>query len=571
MIEQILNILAEGGDPSMVPEIDSALEDPVFRESLITTAVERHALAGQIPEEALLAMKGSAEGARQFLAGLSMFLGMEASMEAGLTPSQAPVATVIDPRPAPESSVDRSELEAAVALFSNCFYLGHCFGDSVSIEADGFVLPNYTLATVQVAWNSATGPHGELPLAAEQRAPFGDGRLDRDGQLSFDLSFAAPIEDRVVMRASGRGTVTLPVRVATLSFGADELDVPRSAGAITATLTSCTNDCVRVLVEGLDPEQACTVIARDAAGLRLAERESQTRTRESFESNLRFAGTVASVEFHFVAETAKLGFEATATKAPGSSSDAPVPIEAPRFLPPRRSAAFVKMSSEEFLNAFEIVPGRDYASMEFNQPAVHAHLPRVDNSAFAELDWDEVRPLDDTGHEIPHQLAQRGYNEDMHCFSVSFESDEYGGEPIELARATGRVRIQFPLEVQTVTVMPRSPEAGSIRAEFDGAIVTLALVSDPDPESPVDLSWISWRAGRSVSTVEAFDAEGRRLRPLDWSSSHGNALRLPFWGEVASLRVSLPAKWEKLERSFDVGPAPKLPEELQGMSSNCRG
>lgn len=75
---------------------------------------------------------------------------------------------------------------------------------------------------------------------------------------------------------------------------------------------------------------------------------------------------------------------------------------------------------------------------------------------------------------------------------------------------------------------------------------------------------------KSRLPLRASDATGRWLVRADSTTSvlvgNVNWRRLEFWGNVTEVRIDRVENWAELEIAYDLPPAPKLPENRQGLT-----
>ena len=253
---------------------------------------------------------------------------------------------------------------------------------------------------------------------------------------------------------------------------------------------------------------------------------------------------------------ASMAAAATAAAQPLSKSE----IEGARRYERRPSPAFSVLDRAAAARAIRVRASRSYAAIGYNTPALVVELPRSANSGYAIVRFVDAKPLAADGNVLPHEIENGLYDEETHSTQIRFVAAG-GGEPVPLARAVGRVRVRYPVVVHTTTVRAGSPEARELGIAVDGPYVTFTPGSLPMPEaSPAE----------GIEPLRAYDAAGRRLERYEGfqkSELSGDVPRktVAFWGTVASVSFDAVARWEEIERSFDVAAAPLRPAGREGL------
>ncbi|MBK8978507.1 MAG: hypothetical protein IPM29_21630 [Planctomycetes bacterium] len=561
MIDSILQRLAAGEsvDPSS-PELAAAFADAAFRRDFVDRAIDFFELRERLdPELDVVGQAAASEASiAEFVQGLGFFVGMRESFEQGLAPSEGAVASEYDPRPALDD-IDDATLDAALEVLSRSFFFEHRWGDEQRIEGDLFVLPNFELATARPHWTSAATASGAVavePVDDADAGPFA-GRIDSDGSSRSELKLAVePDEDLVT--ATGTCAIAVASRLRRFPFTPGDVGEKRSDGDVAVTLETLQNDCARVTIEGADTDLPRVVIGRDATGARLRERESQSQHgHRTWTGDVRFAGTLASVEVVVAAATLERRIDISASAAPEPAADGCWPSPAaPRYLPPPPEPTFAALTPAD-LGTLELTAGRMTSSFEFNQSELHVHLPRCDNSALARIDLDEASAVDAAGDVVSAQPYGCGSSRALACHRFSFEGAE---RPESVARMRGEVTVRYPLRLARVTLTAGAPSPCGLRADFDGPRVTLQL-EPPDSDSPFDLGWLLSEG--ELTLLHALDQTGRPLRRLPRRTWSNDSAELLFWGAPSTVQAWLVTEWDTVRTAFDVDAAPPLDESLR--------
>ena len=220
---------------------------------------------------------------------------------------------------------------------------------------------------------------------------------------------------------------------------------------------------------------------------------------------------------------------------------------------------FTKVDPESLHKSIEIAAGRSYAVFGYNTPSVIVRLPAVDNSAYAKVDFPEAKPLGKDGKVLPHEIEKGLYDQDTHATQIRFVAPGRK-DLVPLARATGRVKVRYPVALHT-TAVRNSPQAGDLGIAIDGPYVTYSEKALGLPEAA---------AFTGVEPLRAYDASGKRLERYDGFQktevTNGVSKRsVAFWGPVASVRFDTVDLWSDLELPFDLPAAPMRPAGREGI------
>lgn len=209
--------------------------------------------------------------------------------------------------------------------------------------------------------------------------------------------------------------------------------------------------------------------------------------------------------------------------------------------------------------AITVVASRSHAVFGYNTPEVQVRLPPVDQSAYAVVEFVEATPVDARGHALPFELEHGLYDHESHSTEVRFRSR--GKDLVPMQRATGRIRVRYPLRVRTVTIV-RGQRAPGLDVALDGPYVTY---------TPRELAVPEGAPFAVLTPVRAYDASGRRLEPYTNGDKDGSKNGEPrrtraFWGEVVKACFDLVDTWGEVEIPFDVPARPLLPAGREGLA-----
>lgn len=235
----------------------------------------------------------------------------------------------------------------------------------------------------------------------------------------------------------------------------------------------------------------------------------------------------------------------------------------PSYKDGARSPVFQKIPAGSLLDAVKVISGRSHAAFGYNTPEVQIHMPRIDNSAYAEVRWDvrgRPRLTDAKGKAVNYELERGIYQHDSFSDEIRFKSK--GEKPAVFARAAGRVLLKYPVVIRTIVVKPGKSTKEGIGVKFEGPYVTC-------PASYASLP-MSGDLGVPFEPLRAYDGSGRQLRraPYQETTSGNDVMTKTFayYGNVARLEIDVIEKWSEMEIAYDLPPAPLMPEGREGLS-----
>jgi hypothetical protein len=203
---------------------------------------------------------------------------------------------------------------------------------------------------------------------------------------------------------------------------------------------------------------------------------------------------------------------------------------------------------------------RNYAWIGYNTPEINLQLPAVDNSAYAEVTFAPARLVDKAGKSVAYEVEQGLYSSETHTTEVRFNPKEAkpNAPPVEFARATGTIKVRFPVTARTVVIKGGAPASlGKAKLSVVGPSVVVEAPSDWKMlEAPFD-------SGLD-DALRAYDAAGKRLeedsskRKMEGSPTGARTTHV-FKGAVAQARLDVVDEWAEFEIAYDLAPAAKLP------------
>ncbi|PIU49982.1 MAG: hypothetical protein COS92_03675 [Desulfobacterales bacterium CG07_land_8_20_14_0_80_52_14] len=226
-------------------------------------------------------------------------------------------------------------------------------------------------------------------------------------------------------------------------------------------------------------------------------------------------------------------------------------LNEPKFIEKGVKPSFRILTATKVQDATMVVSSRSFAALGFNTPEVQIHLPDLDNSVYAEIEM--PKPLLDGGSG--YQLEQGLFDAKTRIAEIRFLASD-GKSPAEFSRVTGRIHVRYPLEVRTRIIS--AGQANNL-ITIDGPYVeflkgTVAAAPSFSPLEP----------------VRAYDQDGRQLKkaPIYHYRTENDLTynRFAFHGKVNRVEVDSVLRWVDLDITYDLPPAPKIPEERAGLT-----
>jgi hypothetical protein len=519
---------------------------------------------------------------------------MMKAMGADVGPSKGgPRSEALSETPAP-ADLSPEALGKLTERLGRSFFFGMRMNRHLTIEGDLWFFPALAEGTLDVQWTKVVGPKGKnvlAPLTKEEaaeaaeraKAGFGGLRWSSDGLKSeAQLTLTLDADHPGIQKAEGKAKLKVPLTYT-------RLELPCRAGASatgdgqTATVRRCESDFVELAWGGTSEPN---LVVRNAAGKRLGCVASHSmpvfaggRTLadlsyadlpikvEGARIACNASGKVASMVVALPKDFAERTVAVTATPEPMVDSRKVPKVAAARTLwEPAVGTGLQSTTAKAVKAGIRIQAARTYAMSDYNQPKVVVSLPRLDNSLYATIEFGEATLLDKAGRPVAHKPDSIWVSWPELSNEVRFSKEE-GDGPLDFARARGTVKVSYPVAMKVVTLTRARPSGGGIKALFKGPQVSLVADGPGTPveegSEPPELKAPSF-APHAFDLVRAYDPTGERLRQLQWEGQYDDTRVLDFWGEPAELRLVVAEKWETLELSYDLPPAPLLPAGREG-------
>jgi Ankyrin repeats (3 copies) len=231
----------------------------------------------------------------------------------------------------------------------------------------------------------------------------------------------------------------------------------------------------------------------------------------------------------------------------------------PQYIRNAIEPVFESPQSETVLKDIKIVYGRNTAIFGFNTPEVVVYLPRIDNSAYAIVRFDEPDLFDAKGGVVPFDLEGGGYDDDTFSTEIRVASKN-GVDIVEFAKIKGIGKIKYPLKIKTLSIKKGNASDMGLDTNLDGPFVTY---TDPNISEMIFLY-------TGIGPVRAYDASGHRLEKdgYNGTSTKGEVTRrtLAFLGQIAEVKIDVVEKWVEIEFTYELPPVKPLPESFAGSS-----
>jgi hypothetical protein len=474
-----------------------------------------------------------------------------------IQPSEGDLVSQYEPTNAPVD-INDSELDSRLDRFKNSlFFLGFKFRDSVRIEYDGFLVPNGSAAKVDVTWEKLVALDGRDIL----RGPTNE-EAEHDAELNTQSTNAALYlsDDKAEPAyAVGEMKLTVPVRFAHLTFDCNDAPKTKVSADYSVTLQQCANNLVSLNISGDMKDSKPIIIARDKTGGCLKTMESAQMVNDAaICKSQTYHGRVEKVEVFVPLKHVDRLVTVKATRTPVIVGKGAGEIPAFRYIADDNSLNFSKIDPESLKAQVKILPLRKYSYPAYNTPEIAVQLPPLDNSAFARIEFDEPSLSDANGRPVECKLEHASFNLENYSDRIRFKNgDDSIKTPLEFARAAGTVSIRYPADIKLYTFTPQSPTTGDIEVTFEGSKVVVKGIELPVP--------VRQRNDR-LAGITAFDADGNRLR--QWNHGYAQAPdktiishSAGFWGQVQKDRIIKVEEWLNIQLSYDLPPAPILPQD----------
>jgi len=244
---------------------------------------------------------------------------------------------------------------------------------------------------------------------------------------------------------------------------------------------------------------------------------------------------------------------------PAVGQEASELLASPKYESDAREPSFVEYTAERLEQEVVVVSGRSSAVFSFNTPGVRIHLPRCDNSVYAQVELSEPVLRDAQGNEVAYEPERGLYDHELFLDQYRFAKAEGSEDPPEYAMAEGTITVRYPLRVKTLTMSPGQPLPAGVVVSFDGPFLKWQQGGVELPEAA---------SFTGITPMRIYDAEGRRLKrhpSQEYRSVNGvTTERLAYWGEIAELQVDTVEQWAVLDISYRLPQAPLLSQSKVG-------
>ncbi len=446
----------------------------------------------------------------------------------GGEPTSGPVKTTYRETPALTLDIDpdafKKELPHRIetALFPDHFWQSND-DPNMTLELDPVIIPNAELANVDYEILSVQSLDGRNILR-QTDAPF-KSPLNLAGRYSarirLDVAKGARPEDLGTARLKFK--VSMPTKLALFEFKAGSSQQRKTAGPIQAMAESIEKDIARVSTRGGD---GFWVFAYDKTGRAISSAESMGSENSKF---VRFGGIIHKLQVVVAANTLEHTFEIDADLNQGRK----IELTHKPQVPPRTRLDYSPMEkyavfSRQDLSGLQVKWFEDDANA-WSQPGLKVKLPKGPFSG--QTFWD--------AHFF-------GRNKAIPIKGTPFSSgDEVGfwvdREKLKTAHAVfGKVRIKAAEKIETMRFNLKKGESAVSRSFATGEKIRLSFRQNE----------ITYQPGRAnVIRVRAYDAQNRRLKMDNYSSSGKGRHTRYFWG--IPVKVEMDAVLSHLERTID--------------------
>jgi hypothetical protein len=503
-----------------------------------------------------------------------------------IQPSSTPINDTLDPTPLP-TNVSEDEINQALTLFSNAFYLKKIF-DEAKIEFDNFLLPNYAYATITNQWQSVKSKKGVELI----------GKIEKEKEnSSFKMFNYSEVllkkfneEEDPLYEAKGKATVKIPEKFLRIDVSISDLKKPITIDDYELTLHDMKNDYAKLQVnakEGVDlSKQGIVVIPLGKQGRLKTTENSESPTSvempdfivkaiEDLESGKKsvkemtaefsqkqhemenigkkneriFAtkaiGTITSLAVFIPEEFVNETIEVTATTEPKVDREKPEVLRASRYMN-NPKPNFQDLTLEELKKHVQCKSDRSRALIGYNTPEVVCELPKISNSEYASVEFKNPVLLDKNKKTVAFKLETGGYSPETYSAEIRFyhkNSDAI----VSFAKATGTVHIRYPIKIETLKI--KKSESNEAEMSFEGYFVKYNKEKLIKPESFF----------ANINPVRAFDNSGRELFKFSYSSyessEKGEFETVAFWGYPEMVEMDSAVEWAEFDLNYELAPA----------------
>lgn len=230
----------------------------------------------------------------------------------------------------------------------------------------------------------------------------------------------------------------------------------------------------------------------------------------------------------------------------------------PRFMKDAVEPVFKTVDFQAVVDDIKIVSSRSTAIFGFNTPEVVLYMPRIGNSAYAVVQFDDPELVDSQGRIVPFELESGGYNDDTFSAEIRFIPKE-GRELVEFANIRGSGRIKYPLKINTDVV---KKDESTADITLDGPYVTYTY------QNIHEMAFLF----TNIGPIRAYDATGRRIKEHDgYNSTVSKAgvtrRTIAFRGDIAELQYDKAENWVDMEFTYGLPPIKPWPTSHAGRHS----
>jgi hypothetical protein len=194
-------------------------------------------------------------------------------------------------------------------------------------------------------------------------------------------------------------------------------------------------------------------------------------------------------------------------------------------------------------------------------------LPALDNSAYAEVNFEAPRLLDKSGKAVAYEVEHGLYDPETHRNEVRFVPKEAKPDspPVEFARAVGAIKIRYPVAGRTLVVKPGAAPVAAGAAKVSATPTSLII----DAPAGWKMLEAPFNSGME-EPLRVYDAAGKRLeedgsqRLMQGREDGGQKTTHVFKGKVAQVKLDVIDEWAEVDLAYDLPPMAKLPADGAG-------
>ncbi|WP_281646054.1 DUF2939 domain-containing protein [Parendozoicomonas sp. Alg238-R29] len=493
-----------------------------------------------------------------------------ASVKASQNPANSPQLTSVTATQPAQTLVDEivdqtlpatlspEQVEKAFLLLQNAFFNRMQFNNELGVEVDTLYIPNASGLSVLANWQRVLDKSGNNILQSGEATEFTSWGFSNTS-MTGDIKLTANPGSSQIDKAEGMATITLPTRYHTLtltdsdagnshSLGALEVIMQnsRGTGSLSLTVKGNKEDLDKLSVFALNKNGKPLKQASRMTGSSPASPDNPELIKRDM--NFEYKGTIASVAL-FLADKAVTRTLPVRThnKPETFFGELRSPITTSRYQE-KYQPAFCSSAQQADLSTLKAVAGRSHAVFGFNTPEVSLNMPGCTNSSYGKIKWD-VELFDKQGQKID-------YSPENSIQEYRFKPvDTADKNPIDFHNAKGTFTVDYPIVMMTSSYGLSSNNSAVTNP---GKSIYKVEVKSGQPANVFS---------SDIIPVRGYDSENRMLQTLD-KQYKDNSVTAIFWGTPARIEVDVINQRETFTGSFDMPPAPLLPQECQGLA-NC--